>query len=471
MRPYGDTTGDGRVQLSFTLPVPFGDEAERARAEGAALQLAAKMGLDPAMVVHAKGMGPDFTFFIVYGRVSHLVDLSAVTVAEREFPVLPAAEVNLRIRSALGRKLVVVGACIGTDAHTVGIDAILNVKGHAGEKGLEYYREIRVVNMGSQVSVPDLVARAAAEHADAVLVSQVVTQRDAHLTNTRQMSAAFRAGFGPDERPLLVVGGPRFDPGAAHDLGVDKIFGRGTTPGEVASYLVHALARGRREPHDCVGLTVTHRRYVTYADAHYGGNLVNGAYVLELFGDVGTEASIRMDGDEGLLASYSDVQFRAPVRAGDVIEVTATVTAVGRRSRQLAFEARVVCRADPARGDSAAAVLAEPIVVVTATGTVVVPAAAATPSAARSIGLRCYCSKGGGGHAAVQVPGPGDALRGRRRRRALEAQLRVAPDGAARREQRDPPQPGLPGSGRRRGRRPVPGREPSGHGHAAGHRR
>jgi beta-lysine 5,6-aminomutase beta subunit len=238
VRPYGDTTGDGRVQVSFTLPVPFGDEAERARAEGAALQLAGKMGLDPAMVVHAKGMGPDFTFFIVYGRVSHLVDLSAITVAEREFPVLPAAEVNLRIRSALGRKLVVVGACIGTDAHTVGIDAILNVKGHAGEKGLEYYREIRVVNMGAQVAVPDLVARAMAEHADAVLVSQVVTQRDSHLSNTREMSAAFS---GP-QRPLLVVGGPRFDPSAAHDLGVDKIFGRGTTPGEVASYLVHALA-------------------------------------------------------------------------------------------------------------------------------------------------------------------------------------------------------------------------------------
>ena len=194
VRPYGDTTGDGRVQLSFTLPVPFGDESERARAEGAALQLAAKMGMDPAMVVHAKGMGPDFTFFIVYGRVGHVVDLSAVTVAEREFPVLPAAEVNLRIRSALGRKLVVVGACIGTDAHTVGIDAILNVKGHAGEKGLEYYREIRVVNMGSQVGVADLAARAAAEHADAVLVSQVVTQRDAHLTNTREMAAAFRPG-------------------------------------------------------------------------------------------------------------------------------------------------------------------------------------------------------------------------------------------------------------------------------------
>jgi beta-lysine 5,6-aminomutase beta subunit len=243
VRPYGDTTGDGRVQVSFTLPVPFGTGTEQARAEGAALQLAAKMGLDPAMVVHAKGMGQDYTFFIVYGRVVHLVDLSQVTVTEREFPLLSAAEVNLRIRTALGRKLVVVGACIGTDAHTVGIDAILNVKGHAGEKGLEYYREIRVVNLGSQIAVPDLVARATAEHADAVLVSQVVTQRDAHLSNARDMAAAFHAAAGSaGRRPLLVVGGPRFDPGTAADLGVDRIFGKGTTPGEVASYLAAVLA-------------------------------------------------------------------------------------------------------------------------------------------------------------------------------------------------------------------------------------
>jgi beta-lysine 5,6-aminomutase beta subunit len=240
IRPYGDTTGDGRVQLSFTLPIPFGTPAERARAEGAALQLAAKMGLEPAMVVHAKAMGQDFTFCIVYGRVSHLIDLSEVTVAEREYPLLPAAEINVRIRSRLRRKLVVVGACIGTDAHTVGIDAILNVKGHAGEKGLEYYREIRVVNLGAQVAVPDLVARAAAEQADAVLVSQVVTQRDAHLAGAREVAAAFgRSGPG---RPLLVVGGPWFDPATAAALGVDKIFSRGTTPREVASYLVHRLA-------------------------------------------------------------------------------------------------------------------------------------------------------------------------------------------------------------------------------------
>ena len=124
-----------------------------------------------------------------------------------------------------------------------------------------------------------------------------------------------------------------------------------------------------------LGLTVTHRRYVPYSHAHYGGSLVDGAYMLGLFGDVATEACIRTDGDEGLFASYSDVQFQAPVIAGDVLEVTAVITRVGTRSRQIAFEARVVCRAQPERGPSAAAVLAEPIVAVTATGTVVVPPA------------------------------------------------------------------------------------------------
>ena len=122
------------------------------------------------------------------------------------------------------------------------------------------------------------------------------------------------------------------------------------------------------------GLTVTQRRYVSAADAHYGGNLVDGAYVLALFGDVATEACIRMDGDEGLFASYSDVQFRAPVLGGDVIETSATVTRVGRRSRELEFSAQIVCRADPDRSPSASSVLDPPVVAVTAKGTVVVPA-------------------------------------------------------------------------------------------------
>jgi len=236
LRPYGDTTGDGMVQVSFTLPM-----AHDKLAEGAALQLAAKMGLTPALLVHAKAMGPDFTFFVVYGSVTHLVDLREVQVIEREFPLLSPKEVNAAVKARLHRKMVVVGACIGTDAHTVGIDAILNIKGFAGEKGLEYYSELTVVNGGAQVLVPELVALAHSEKADAVLVSQVVTQKDAHIHNTKTMSAAFREAYPAGQVPLLVVGGPRFEQGSADKLGVDRIFGKGTTPGEVASYLVHAM--------------------------------------------------------------------------------------------------------------------------------------------------------------------------------------------------------------------------------------
>ena len=237
VRPYGDTTGDGMVQTSFTLPVPTGPKAE-----GAALQLANKMGIEPAMVVHSHAIDSGYTFFVVYGSVKHLVDLDAVVVAERAYPLLSSSEINGAIRTGLNRKMVVLGACIGTDAHTVGIDAILNVKGFAGEKGLEYLREMAVTNLGAQVTVPELVTKARDARADAVLVSQVVTQKDAHLRNTRELAAAFREAMG-EQRPLLVVGGPRFDPAMAADLGVDKVFGRGTTPGEVASYLVDALVK------------------------------------------------------------------------------------------------------------------------------------------------------------------------------------------------------------------------------------
>ena len=247
VRPYGDTTGDGMIQVSFTLPLPHDK-----RAEGAALQLARKMGMDPAMVVHAKPIGPDFTFFVVYGSSNHLVDLSQVTVQERDYPLLTPYEVNAAIRERFGRKLVVVGACIGTDAHTVGIDAILNIKGFAGEKGLEYYTELDVVNLGAQVLVPDLVRAARSEHADAVLISQVVTQKDAHIHTTTHMTAAFREAYPAGAVPLLVAGGPRFEEGSEARLGVDRIFGRGTTPGDVASYLVHALVQRstRKDHHD-----------------------------------------------------------------------------------------------------------------------------------------------------------------------------------------------------------------------------
>jgi 3-aminobutyryl-CoA ammonia-lyase len=124
---------------------------------------------------------------------------------------------------------------------------------------------------------------------------------------------------------------------------------------------------------DQVGRTVVQRRYVPYSHAHYAGNLVDGAYVLALFGDVATELCIVLDGDEGLFASYSDVQFLGALRGGDVVAATATLVRRGRRSREMQFAAHVVARSAPERGPSAADMLAEPLLITTARGTVVVP--------------------------------------------------------------------------------------------------
>lgn len=122
-----------------------------------------------------------------------------------------------------------------------------------------------------------------------------------------------------------------------------------------------------------VGLTVTHRRYIPYSHAHYAGGLVDGAYALGLFGDAATELCMRTDGDEGLLAGYSEVRFLTPIKAGDVVEAQARLVRMGNRSRTVEFECRVVCRGRPDRGASAAEVLDPPLVAVVATGTVVVP--------------------------------------------------------------------------------------------------
>ena len=236
VRPYGDDRDDGKVQVSFTLPIP-----SDARAEAAARRLAEEMGLRSPMVVHQKAVGPSFTFFILYGSVEHAVDLDRVRVEERPYPILQAKEVVRRVRRALGREAVVIGAALGTDAHTVGLDAILSRKGWAGDKGLESYSCFRIVNLRSQVDPGELADAAQREGADAVLVSQTVTQRDAHIRHLRELAEEVdRRGL--RGRFLMIAGGPRFDPAAASELGYDRIFGRGTTPSEVASYLAWALS-------------------------------------------------------------------------------------------------------------------------------------------------------------------------------------------------------------------------------------
>jgi beta-lysine 5,6-aminomutase beta subunit len=230
------------VQVSFTLPMPFGTEDERGLARAAAVDLSTNMGLTDVMVVHGRAIGQGFAFFIVYGRASHVINVKGLRVPKRDYPLLSAKEVNLSIRETLNRKMVVLGACIGTDAHTVAIDAILNAKGFGGEKGLESYREMSVSNLGAQVLVPDLIAAALTAKADAVLVSQVVTQREVHIKNVREMVAAFNEAYPAGQKPVLVVGGPRFDPRMAGDLGVDRVYGKETRIQDVASFLAFAIA-------------------------------------------------------------------------------------------------------------------------------------------------------------------------------------------------------------------------------------
>jgi beta-lysine 5,6-aminomutase beta subunit len=236
IKPYGDWTDDGKIQVSFTLPMPEGE-----RARQAALELARKMGFERTLVAHMKAMGPDFTFFVVYGVTSHSVNPDELVVVERAFPELTYQEVNHLLRERLKRQLVVVGACTGTDAHTVGLDAILSMKGYAGDHGLEYFPEMRVINMGSQVTPEEIVETVVREKADAVLISQVVTQRDAHVHHLREVREALEAAGLRDDL-ILVGGGPRFTPEQAPELGYDHIFGRGTKPSEVASYLAWAAA-------------------------------------------------------------------------------------------------------------------------------------------------------------------------------------------------------------------------------------
>ena len=236
IKPYGDTRNDGLVQLSFTLPM-----ATSERARQSALQLIAKMGFERIQIVHMKPMGPDFTFFVAYGATRHTIDPEQVEVSERDFPLLSSPEINRLIRERLKRRLVVVGACTGTDAHTVGLDAILSMKGFAGDKGLEYFAEMQVVNMGSQVTPDEIVATVKEERADAVLISQVVTQRDAHIVHLTEVRQALETA-GERDGLVLVGGGPRFSPEQAVELGYDRIFGRGTKPSEVASYLAHRVA-------------------------------------------------------------------------------------------------------------------------------------------------------------------------------------------------------------------------------------
>ena len=235
IRPYGDRKEDGVVQLSFVLPV-----APSGRAKEAALQLVKQHGFAEVSIAHMEKAGPDYTFFVVYAKTQLAVDYGAIDVPEVKLDKLGFDALNEAIERDLGRKIGVVGACTGTDAHAVGIDAIMNMKGYAGDYGLERYRMFDAFNMGSQVDNTQLVATALERNADAILVSQIVTQRDVHKDNARDLVEKLEQK-GLRKRFLLVLGGPRIDHKLALELGFDAGFGPGSKASDVANFLYGAL--------------------------------------------------------------------------------------------------------------------------------------------------------------------------------------------------------------------------------------
>lgn len=232
---YGDAIDDGAVQLSFTLPVEAGPLAR-----AAAVALTEKLGLEHVEVVHMAKQGSGFSFFVVYGHSRHSVDLSSLQVAEAGVEEMSFYEINDFIQENIGRRINVVAACTGTDAHTVGIDAIMNMKGYNGDYGLERYPWINAWNLGSQVTNVTLVAEARRRNADAILVSQVVTQRDIHISNLTQLVELMEAE-GIRNQVVLVAGGPRISHQLAVELGYDAGFGTGTTPRQVASFIAREM--------------------------------------------------------------------------------------------------------------------------------------------------------------------------------------------------------------------------------------
>jgi len=235
IKPYGDTLNDGKIQLSFTLPIEASPEAKEA-----ARKLSLKMGLDEVSVVDMKDMGEGFSFFVVYGKTEYEVDIDRIKVAKVETDTMSYYEVNNYIKENIGRKVKIVGACTGSDAHTVGLDAIMNMKGYAGEYGLERYPELEAFNLGSQVPNEELIKKALELDADAILVSQVVTQKGVHVKNLTELVELLEAE-NLREKFLLIVGGPRISHELALELGFDAGFGTGTLPPDVASYIVQTL--------------------------------------------------------------------------------------------------------------------------------------------------------------------------------------------------------------------------------------
>jgi len=236
VKPYADHLGDGIVQFSFTLPVPYGLAARKA-----AQELAAKMGFEHPEVVHYQNLTDGYTYFVMFGECTATVDYASLSEEGFDVEYMNEDEIEAFAGERIGRPIVIVGAATGTDTHSVGIDAMLNLKGFHGHHGLEGYRAFETHNLGSQVPNSVLVARAIELGADAILVSQTVTQQNLHIHNLTELVEIVEAE-GRRKQLILTCGGPRVSNELAKELGYDAGFSKGTYPYHVASFIVRELA-------------------------------------------------------------------------------------------------------------------------------------------------------------------------------------------------------------------------------------
>jgi beta-lysine 5,6-aminomutase beta subunit len=236
VRPYADHLDDGLVQMSFTLPVPYSLAARRA-----ALELAGKIGFQEPEVVHYEEITEGYTYFVMYGRCVATVDFQSLQGEGFDIQYLGEAEVEHFAQEHIGRRIVVVGASTGSDTHSVGIDAMLNLKGYHSHKGLEGYGCFQAYNLGSQVPNSVLLAKAIEVGADAILVSQTVTQQNLHVHNLTELVELVEAE-GLRGRIILACGGPRVTNELAKELGYDAGFSKGTYPNHLATFIVRELA-------------------------------------------------------------------------------------------------------------------------------------------------------------------------------------------------------------------------------------
>ncbi len=236
VKPYADHLGDGIVQLSFTLPVPYGLAARKA-----AQELARKLGFEHPEVVHYQGLTEGYTNFVMFGECTATVDYASLSEEGFDIEYMSEDQIEAFAREHIGRPVVVVGAATGTDTHSVGIDAMLNLKGFHGHHGLEGYKAFQTHNLGSQIPNSVLVSRAIELNADAILVSQTVTQQNLHISNLTELVEMVEAE-GARKQLILTCGGPRVSGELAKELGYDAGFSKGTYPNHVASFIVRELA-------------------------------------------------------------------------------------------------------------------------------------------------------------------------------------------------------------------------------------